>query len=157
MALEYDFDTLTSAPTAYYFSGSAVLDEHRTSGFCKPTQTPIVAIFTISYVGNQVVSGNRTILDGQQSQGIAYSCDGGISFTKYAKNPVILLPPPGHEDQYNQFRDPFVFWFAAKNKWIMVASLADEHMLLIYQSSDLKNWKYLSDFGPVNAQGKFST
>lgn len=70
-----------------------------------------------------------------------------------ASNPVIHNPPAPYQDQIKEFRDPFVFWHDATRKWIMVLVAAQLHKLLIYTSSNLKDWTYASEFGPVNAVG----
>ncbi|MCO5291172.1 MAG: glycoside hydrolase family 32 protein [Chitinophagaceae bacterium] len=107
------------------FSGSAVVDANNTTGFKDGTQNPLVAIYT---------SAGAT-----QQQSIAYSNDGGFSWTKFNTNPV--LPNPGIAD----FRDPKVFWYAASSKWIMVLAVNDR--IKIYSSFDLKAWTFESDFG----------
>ena len=35
----------------------------------------------------------------------------------------------------------------------MAAAEADEHRVLFYRSTNLKDWDYLDDFGPANATG----
>ena len=107
------------------FSGSAVVDAGNTAGFKNSTEDPLVAVFT----------QNGT----QQTQSIAYSNDGGVSWNKYSANPV--LPNPGLQD----YRDPKVFWYAGGNKWIMVLAAGDR--IKIYSSPDLKTWSFESDFG----------
>ncbi len=107
------------------FSGSAVIDVNNSAGFKTGIEDPMVAIFT--HAGTQ------------QSQSIAYSNDGGMSWNKYAFNPV--LPNPGVPD----FRDPKVFWYSPQQKWIMVLAVGDK--VSIYSSSDLKNWVFESNFG----------
>jgi len=115
--------------TTWIFSGSAVLDKNNTSGFCK-TKNCVVAIYTADQPNLK-----------KESQFIAYSNDGGITFTNYKNNPVIDL-------QKKDFRDPNVFWFEKTKQWVMVVSLPTEHKVRIYGSSDLKNWNLLSEFGP---------
>jgi sucrose-6-phosphate hydrolase SacC (GH32 family) len=79
-------------------------------------------------------------IDGKkQSQYIAYSNDGGMSFTKYAKNPVVDL---GKKD----FRDPNVFWHAGSSQWVMTVVLPLEYKVLFYGSKNLKDWSLLSEF-----------
>jgi sucrose-6-phosphate hydrolase SacC (GH32 family) len=68
-------------------------------------------------------------------------------------NPVIPAPPQAYADQQDNFRDPFVFWYGPTDKWIAVVSLAQLHKLLIYTSTNLKEWTGASEFGPVNAIG----
>jgi fructan beta-fructosidase len=74
-----------------------------------------------------------------ESQSIAYSLDDGNTWIKYKANPV--LKNPGVRD----FRDPKVFWHEQSKNW--VASIAAHDQISFYASSDLKNWKKLSDFG----------
>jgi sucrose-6-phosphate hydrolase SacC (GH32 family) len=77
-----------------------------------------------------------------------------MTWTTYdAANPVILNPPAPYADQWREFRDPFVFWHEPTKKWVSVISLAQLHKLLIYTSPNLKEWTYVSEFGPMNAVG----
>lgn len=124
---------LTEENGVAIFTGSAVVDAKNTSGFGENGQAPLVAIYT----------GNSTRL---QTQNLAYSNDGGRSWTKYGGNPVLDL----HE---SDFRDPMVFWHEPTKRWIMVASLALQHKVLFFSSPDLKRWTKLSEFGPAGANG----
>lgn len=118
----------------WIFSGSAVVDQANTSGFGKNGQTPLVAIFTHH---NQKIEQQKS--DKFQYQSLAYSLDGGKTWTKYAGNPV--LPNPGIVD----FRDPKVRWFDRQKKWIM--TLATKDRVTFYSSPNLKAWTKESDFG----------
>lgn len=90
----------------------------------------------------------------QQSQSIAYSLDEGMTWTTYDEaNPVILDPPAEYADQFKEFRDPGVFWHEPSGKWVAVISLAQLHKLLIYTSTNLREWEHVSEFGPENAVG----
>jgi fructan beta-fructosidase len=121
------------------FSGSTVEDRENTSGLCgEPDQktgrkTPgcLVAIYTGA-------------AEDKQDQNIASSRDGGVTWTKYASNPVLDL---GLKD----FRDPKVFWHAPSQSWVMVVSLSDQHKLRIYRSKNLRQWELASEFGPAGA------
>jgi fructan beta-fructosidase len=118
------------------FSGSAVVDRHNASGFCRAhgrDSSCLVAIYT----------GHG---HGKQTQNLAYSNDRGRTWTKYAGNPVIDL---GLEN----FRDPKVFWYEPTHRWIMVTVLSDQHKVRFFGSSNLKQWEALSDFGPEGATG----
>jgi sucrose-6-phosphate hydrolase SacC (GH32 family) len=96
----------------------------------------------------------KTVQGGTQAQSIAYSLDDGFTFRTYDKaNPVIPLPPPQYADQYENHRDPFIFWYAPGKQWVAVTSLAALHKLLIWTSPNLKDWMNVSEFGPVNAVG----
>lgn len=120
--------------TVWIFSGSAVWDEHNTSGFCKDGGC-LVAIYTAHQPNLH-----------KESQYIAYSNDGGMSFTNYVRNPVIDL-------QKRDFRDPNVFWHGPSGQWVMAVALPSEHIVRFYGSADLKEWKVLSAFGPEGYTG----
>jgi len=104
------------------FSGSAVIDHDNTAGFGKGA---MIAIFTSA--------GERQI------QSIAYSLDGGKTFTKYEGNPVLS------DANIIDFRDPKVFWHAPSKQWVM--SLATTQTITFYGSKNLKEWTRLSEFG----------
>ncbi len=115
--------------TTWRFSGCAVWDKDNTSGFCK-SKNCIVAVYTADQPNFK-----------KESQYVAYSNDGGNTFTNYEHNPVIDL-------QKKDFRDPNVFWFEKSKKWIMAVALPTEHTIRFYASADLKKWELLSYFGP---------
>ena len=103
------------------FSGSSVVDKNNTAGFGKDA---IVAFYT---------SAGHS-----QMQSMAYSTDGGKTFTKYEHNPIIVSTA-------RDFRDPHVFWNAEAGFWNMVLAAGQE--MQIYSSANLKDWKYESSFG----------
>ena len=103
------------------FSGSCVVDKDNTAGFGKNT---IVAFYT---------SAGEA-----QTQSMAYSTDGGRTFRKYEKNPVITSNVP-------DFRDPNVFWHEGTKRWIMMLAVGQE--MQIYSSPNLKDWTKESSFG----------
>ncbi|WP_154858676.1 glycoside hydrolase family 32 protein [Cyclobacterium xiamenense] len=117
----------------WIFSGSAVLDETNSSGLGTADNPPLVAIYT--YHDPVGAEAGR---EDYQTQGIAYSTDGGRNWTKYAGNPV--LENPGIRD----FRDPKVAWIG--ERWIM--SLAVKDRIRFYSSDNLLEWTYESDFQP---------
>ena len=118
------------------FSGSAVVDHDNSSGLCRPRPTTtrdrscLIAIYT----GH----GHN-----KQTQNLAVSQD-GITFTKYAGNPVLDIAK-------KDFRDPKVFWHAPSSGWVMVAAWAQHKQIRIYRSADLIHWSHASDFGPAGA------
>jgi len=111
------------------FSGSAVVDKNDTTGFFDGGEG-LVAIYTTHLEREE---------GPLQQQAIAYSKDNGRSWTKYEGNPVIKNY--GVED----FRDPKVIWHQETEKWVMVVACDDR--VRFYNSPDLKEWKYLSEFG----------
>ncbi|KAI1154132.1 exoinulinase [Nemania diffusa] len=140
--------------TEAFFTGTVVADPQNTSGFGTNGKVPLVAMYTSYYPTSQTLPSGKSVTGAQQAQSIAYSLDDGYTWTTYdAANPVIPTPPTPYEDQWRDFRDPFVFWHDATKKWISVISVAQLHKLLIYTSSNLKEWTLASEFGPVNAVG----
>jgi levanase len=115
------------------WSGSVVFDRDNSSGFGTRRRPPLVAVYT-----------SFEKATGFQRQALAFSLDDGFTWTKYAGNPVIDI---GSRD----FRDPKVFWDAARGGWRMVVALSADKKVSIYSSSDLKTWHHESDFGPAGA------
>ena len=104
------------------FSGSIVIDRNNTAGL---GENAIVAIYTQSEICGQ-------------HQSIAYSLDGGMTFTKYEGNPVL-------KGDIADFRDPKVFWDEQTNRWMMI--LACQQEVRFYSSLNLREWTYESSFG----------
>jgi fructan beta-fructosidase len=121
------------------FSGSVVYDRDNSSGFGTDLAAPLVAIYTSNYKP-------ASPYPGIQAQSLAYSLDGGFTWTKYTNNPVL------NRGSAN-FRDPKVFRYdgVTGSYWVMVAVEAVERSVVLYKSDDLKNWDLLSSFGPANA------
>ncbi|QHA90840.1 glycoside hydrolase family 32 protein [Bacillus sp. N1-1] len=114
------------------FSGGAVYDKTNTSGLFAEGKAGLVAFYTIA--------------GDEQTQGLAYSEDGGETWKKYRGNPI--LPNPGVKD----FRDPKVVWHEESEKWIML--LAAGNKVIFYGSDNLIDWEKLSEFGvDQGAQG----
>jgi levanase/fructan beta-fructosidase len=123
------------------FSGSIVYDRDNTSGFGSGSVAPLVAIYTSAFK-----PGSEH--EGVQAQSLAYSLDGGYSWTKHGGNPVL--------NRWSaEFRDPKVIRYdgGAGSYWVMVAVEAKDFQVVFYKSDDLKNWELLSTFGPANATG----
>ena len=121
--------------TTGIFSGSAVVDFTNSSGFGSIDNPPLVAIYTV----HQNDESN-------QSQHIAYSVDEGLTWTKYADNPVLDL-------SMKDFRDPKVSWVESTQSWLMTIAKPHEYKIAFFTSKDLKSWQHLSDFGPLGATG----
>lgn len=111
------------------FSGSSAIDHQNSAGFGKDA---IVTLYTSAAAS--------------QMQSLAYSTDGGNTFTKYPGNPVITME--------TEARDPNMFWDEAHQQWVMLLAHALEKEMLIYTSPDLKQWTLASRFGKgMGAQG----
>mgnify|MGYP004448257369 CR=1 FL=1 len=104
------------------FSGSCAIDHDNTAGFGKGA---VIAMYT---------SAGHS-----QVQSLAYSTDGGATFTNYDGNPVI--------PNRREMRDPNMFWHAASGKWVLLLANALEQEMVILSSKDLKEWKEESHFG----------
>ena len=111
------------------FSGSAVCDKDNTAGF---GANAIVALYTSATAAQQ--------------QSIAYSHDGGKTFTTYEGNPVI-------KNNDDNLRDPKVFWHEESKKWIMSLAKGWAGGMEIWSSPDLKRWTKESEF-VVNLTGR---
>ena len=103
------------------FSGSCVVDKDNTAGF-----------------GRNAVIAFYTSAGEAQTQSMAYSTDGGRTFNKYEKNPVVTFNAP-------DFRDPKVFWYEGTKRWIMMLAVGQE--MQIWSSANLKDWQKESSFG----------
>lgn len=103
------------------FSGSCVVDRNNTSG-----------------LGPNTVFAFYTGASDSQLQCLAVSKDGGRTFEKYAKNPIITSTDP-------DFRDPKVMWHEASGRWVMIVSAGQQ--MKIYSSANLLDWQYESAFG----------
>lgn len=123
---EYKGTPVTADAWGTVFSGSSVIDHDNTAGFGAGA---IVSFYTAC---------KSTPLGDVQMQSIAYSTDGGNTFTKYAGNPVLTSAE-------RDFRDPKVFWYAPGKHWVMILAVGQQ--MQIFTSKNLKEWKHESDFG----------
>ena len=116
------------------YSGSAVVDWDNSSGLCKNPDSQdhscMIAIYAADYHQKQ------------EKTHIAYSNDRGRTWMNYSGNPVI-------DGDADDFRDPYVFWYAPQKKWVLVAVLADHRKAVFFSSHDLKHWTKTSEFGPA--------
>ncbi|EJD45967.1 hypothetical protein AURDEDRAFT_63786 [Auricularia subglabra TFB-10046 SS5] len=105
------------------WDGSIVIDVNDTSGFF-PNQTDGVAVI-------------YTLNGQKETQRLAYSLDGGYTFTEYENNPVLDV-------NSSQFRDPKLSWH--EDHWVMVVAYATDLVVGFYTSPDLKEWTHASNF-----------
>ncbi|MDN3954901.1 glycoside hydrolase family 32 protein [Sporolactobacillus laevolacticus] len=130
----------------YIFSGSVILDKDNVAGFGKNT---LIAYYTSTYqvaVRDDDYSkdswGNYLGVREVQEQNMAYSTDGGKTFTKYNhQNPVIPVTQVPTSDAGN-FRDPKVVYDEANKQWVM--PLVSGQEVDIFTSTNLKDWTYQS-------------
>ena len=115
------------------FTGSTVVDKWNTTGYGDDT---MVAVFTGFHKDSK-----------KQAQDIAFSVDGGKTYHYYDRNPVLDI-------WSTEFRDPTVIYDEKAERWVMVVAKALEKKVAFYGSKDLKNWEWLSDFGPLGDQDR---
>ncbi|MCM1078183.1 MAG: glycoside hydrolase family 32 protein [Bacteroidales bacterium] len=115
------------------FTGSVAIDRNNSAGYGK---NAFIAAFTSFDEQSK-----------KQSQSIAFSHDEGRTFHYYDLNPVI-------DTWSTEFRDPTVLWDETSGRWIMAVAKALEKKVAFYGSDDLKQWQWLSDFGPAGDSEK---
>ena len=120
----------------WIFSGSAVEDTEGSAGFGPGA---LVAAFTL----HDGEARKRGVV-GVENQGLGFSRDGGLTWEKFAGNPV--LRNSGEAD----FRDPKILRNPSGAGWNLVLAAGDR--IKIYSSEDLRTWHHESDFFP-DAQG----
>jgi sucrose-6-phosphate hydrolase SacC (GH32 family) len=114
-------------------SGSGIVDADNVLGLAQPPAKTLAVFYT----------------DYQSGSCIIYSIDGGRTWTRHPRNPV--LPRVGAQD-----RDPTVFWYAPAGEWRMVRhsqpfdGATGKTGFAFFASTDLLNWKYLSEIGGFN-------
>lgn len=96
----------------------------------------LVAIYTSHYHGESPRAGI-------EAQSLAVSTDEGLTWTRYAGNPVL-------DRGSANFRDPKVFRHG--DGWVMVTVEAEHQQVLIHTSDDLVHWSDASTFGPHHAR-----
>jgi fructan beta-fructosidase len=111
-----------------------VIDSLGTAGLCAGPRC-LVAIYTAAHTETRV-----------QNQSLAFSEDGGQRWTQHAENPVLDIGS-------QEFRDPFVFWHAPTEAWIMTIAMATDHAIRVYRSPDLRRWELASEFRGMGATG----
>lgn len=110
------------------FTGSTVVDKDNTSGY---GENSVIAVFTMFDKESK-----------KQAQAIAFSEDGGDTFHYYDRNPVLDI-------WSTEFRDPTVIFNEKTGRWVMVVAKALEKKVAFYSSKNLRDWEWMSDFGPL--------
>jgi sucrose-6-phosphate hydrolase SacC (GH32 family) len=105
------------------YSGSVVIDDDDTAGFGRGA---LVAVFTHH-------------LDGVERQSLAFSHDAGLTWQKFADNPVL-------QSAERDFRDPKVFRHVAGGTACWVMSLAVGGRIEFHRSVDLRRWEHTGSY-----------
>ncbi len=129
------------------FSGSAVLDNGR----------PTVIYTGVAPPASQT---EATLRDGQhvwrETQCLAVAQDDELRVWKKLPEPVIAAPPPGLE--VTGFRDPCLWREGGKWMLILGSGIRGKGgMILLYSSTDLRNWTYLHPLIEGSTSGKNTT
>jgi fructan beta-fructosidase len=103
-------------------SGSVLVDRNNTTGLSQNSQPPLIAF---------------------QSRSIAYSNDSAKTWVKYENPPKI--------ENGSGAGDPKVLWYEPDKKWVLLMGATSQHKVKFFSSKDMKNWEYLSEFGPLGA------
>jgi beta-fructofuranosidase len=117
------------------------------------TNGTILAIYTsVKYLP---ISWNGGYPKGAETQSLAVSYDGGVTYQQYANNPIITSPPDGmnvtgwRDPKFEQWPEMDIALYGAdkKNYYLTISSgiRGVGPRLLLYQasSSDLTKWTYL--------------
>lgn len=133
------------------FSGSAIVDTKNVTGLKQNKNDVILLYYTAAGSTDSELSKSQTF-----TQCLAYSIDGGNTFEKYSKNPVV----PFIESEN---RDPKVIYDSATNSYIMALYLAENRFSLL-KSKNLLDWVQIQevvlqgdsecpDFYPLSVDG----
>ena len=110
------------------YSGSAILDTENRAGFGKDA----ILLFYTAAGGTSELSAGQPF-----TQCLAFSTDGGRTFTKYDHNPILPQQAPGN-------RDPKVEWSPELGRYLMALYL-EGHTYAVFASDDLRHWEKFAE------------
>ena len=113
------------------FSGSAIVDRENRTGLKENERDVLLLYYTAAGNSSKRSAGKPF------TQCMAYSTDGGLTFTKYKSNPAV-----GHIEAEN--RDPKVVYVEDISAYVMVLYLSDNRYVLL-TSDDSLSWKFLQE------------
>ncbi len=111
------------------FSGSAIIDRKNVTGLKQNDNDVILIFYTCAGSTSEASKGKPF------TQNLAYSADGGNTFIKYGKNP--LIPQIVGEN-----RDPKVIYYEPDDSYIMALFL-DDHDYALFKSKNMLDWKQI--------------
>ncbi len=109
------------------YSGSAVIDRENRTGL-KETEHDVILLYYTACPAQMALSCHS-----QTSQCLAYSVDGGETFHKYSRNPLI-------PNIIGDNRDPKVVWAEEENCYYMALYL-DMNDFMLFRSDNLLDWE----------------
>jgi len=116
------------------WNGTVAVDKNNTSGFGSLAQPPMLAVWTALDVNTL-----------EENVELSYSTD-YINFDYYTNNPIV-------DGDVQTFRDPDLIWHEEAGKWVFSIGRSDESKIAFHSSTNLRDWVWTSDFGPLGAQG----
>ena len=125
-----DGDVLCPDEMGTMYSGSAVVDWNNSSGLQDGQHPPIILFYT--------AAGSLAPEPCEFTQCIAYSTDGGITFRKYEKNPVLGFTS-------KNARDPKVVRDRQNSRWIMSLYSGSGNSFRLFHSRNLLAWETLGE------------
>ncbi len=102
------------------FSGSAIIDRKNVTGLKQNDNDVILIFYTCAGSTSEASKGKPF------TQNLAYSIDGGNTFMKYGKNPLIAQLADGN-------RDPKVIYYEPDDSYIMALFL-ENHEYALFKS-----------------------
>lgn len=134
-ALSFDLWHWAEQPIALYphgeyemYSGCAVLGLPCVDALYPDQKNPLALVYT-EHQGRGAAR--------RETQNIACSWDGGISFVPYTQNPVL-------DEGRSDFRDPKLWRDPCTGLWTMLLAVRQE--IWFYQSADGAHWQHTSSF-----------
>ena len=116
------------------WNGTVAVDLNNTSGFGTPAHPPMLAVWTALDI--------QTL---EENVELSYSTD-FINFEYYTNNPIV-------DGDVDSFRDPDLIWHEDSGKWVFAIGRAEESKIAFHSSTNLRDWVWTSDFGPLGANG----
>ncbi|KAL2784258.1 glycosyl hydrolase [Aspergillus keveii] len=132
---------ISSADGVQAFTGTAYFDEQNLSGLGSASNPPYLAFYTGYFPST-----------GVQDQRLAYSLDQGVTWIKYAGNPIISQAQEEPHDITKglEIRDPKVFFHKPSNRWVMILAHGGQNKMTFWTSPNALDWTWRSDFTASN-------
>ena len=116
------------------WNGTVAIDTNNTSGYGSPGHPPMIALWTAIDVNT--LDENVAMSYGTDFQHLNY----------YSNNPVV-------DGDIQSFRDPDLIWHEGSKKWVFTIGRSGESKVAFHSSTNLRDWTWTSDFGPLGAVG----
>jgi len=147
-AVSRDFVHWTELPVALHpdrtggvWSGSSVIDTKNLLGLQTGPEPPMLLFYTAT---GRSAMNPKAPAPTDFLQAIAFSNDRGLTWTRYAHNPILANVSP-------QNRDPQVFWHEPSRRWVMLlyvgtpySNPGNHYQARIFTSDNLRDWTYRS-------------